>query len=72
MKALSDVKGVNWVPIATASAMLGITRQAVRKLIDSGSLAGKQLNNTWLVSVASITARLEKVGQRRLDFGSRG
>lgn len=67
---MADTNGVNWVPVKTATAMLGVTRQAVKKLIDRGELAGRQLNGTWLVSAASIQRRLEKVGQRRLFDGS--
>lgn len=54
-----------WVPISAAARELGISRQAVRQQIDTGSLAGEYVSGTWLVSVASIEARKVKVGRKR-------
>lgn len=51
-----------WVRAADAARMLGISRERVRQLIESGALDGKrEAGRVCLVSVASINARLGKV-----------
>ena len=45
------------VTIAEASDMLGISRQRVHKLIQSGLLRARQSGSTWLIDRASVEER---------------
>jgi len=48
-----------FINVAEAANRLGVTVQMVRKLITAGRLQGEQVSpRCWLVSVASIDARL--------------
>lgn len=47
------------VTIAEASDMLGISRQRVHKLIQSGALRARQSGSTWLIDRASVEERRE-------------
>lgn len=50
------------VTIAEASDMLGISRQRVHKLIQSGALRARQSGSTWLIDRASVEERRKTAG----------
>lgn len=47
-----------WVPVSVAADELGVRRQRIHQLLKDGKLVGKKLNNTVLVSLRSIEARI--------------
>lgn len=52
------------VTIAEASDMLGISRQRVHKLIQSGALRARQSGSTWLIDRASVEERRKTAGKQ--------
>ena len=48
---------VNWVPVKTAAAMLGVSRQRVCDLCRRQKLQSRRLDGTMLVSVGSVRDR---------------
>lgn len=55
---------VSWVSVAAGRRLLGVSRQRVHQLCESGQLASTVIEGQRMVSVASIEAR---IGQRRLE-----
>lgn len=45
-----------------AAAMLGVTERAVQWMAKQGRLVGRQIGRYWVLSRASVVARLERVG----------
>lgn len=56
-------EGIAWVPVSVASVELGVSKQRVHQLIQSGRLVARQYNRTWLVNSRSIEARIALLGQ---------
>jgi len=52
-----------WIPVRTASKMLGVSRQRIYELIKLGGLAWCKMDGTVLVGRNSVETRME---QRRL------
>lgn len=67
MLTSSDVK---WISVSAAARELRVSSARVRQLIKAGALAGQMSGNTWLVSVASISARLAKLEKEGTGDGN--
>lgn len=61
---------IRWVSVTAAARELGVSPQRVRQLIKSGGLAGEMSGGVWLVSVASITARIAQLTREGIGDGS--
>lgn len=46
-----------WITVSETADILGVTRQRVHQLLQSGGLTGTQSGRTWLISIRSIEAR---------------
>lgn len=61
---LSEVE-IKWVPVRTASKLLGVSMKRVYQLIEEGSVTSRKVDCTVLVSVRSLVRRqLELPGVR--------
>lgn len=61
---LSELE-IKWVPVRTASKLLGVSMKRVYQLIEEGSLMSRKVDCTVLVSLRSVAARqLELPGVR--------
>jgi len=61
---VTDARTVRWVPTAVARKLLGVSKQRVYQLIESGALAANRVEGILLVSVRSIDDRLS--GQKTI------
>ena len=49
---------VKWIPTSAARKLLGVSRQMVYQLIETGSLVSVKCDHTVLVSQRSVEARI--------------
>lgn len=58
MAEILDSTAVKWVPTSVARRRLGVSKQRVYQLIQTGGLAGGRIDGIMMVSSRSIEDRL--------------
>jgi hypothetical protein len=53
---------MNWVPVRSAATLLGVSKQRVHQLIESGALSSRKMDGTVLVSLQSVSKRYKERG----------
>lgn len=47
-----------YCPVSAAVTILGVSRQRVYQLLQSGRLSGRKFGHTWLIRMSSVRSRL--------------
>ena len=73
MVEVSEVSGVRWVPTAVARRQLGVSRQRIYQLVQSGVLASCRVDGTLMISARSVADRIVWLtGQEEMYGDGRG
>lgn len=62
---------VKWIPVSAAARMLRVSRQRVHQLCRLGYLRSELIERTMLVSLRSVTERVELLARGGVAGGTR-
>lgn len=57
----------SWIPVLEAAARLQVSRQRIYQLLENGSLVGRKVRNTWLISNRSVDGRVALLAREEAD-----
>lgn len=60
---MSVLSTSNWLTVAEAAQLLGVTDSRVRQLLISGELPGEKFGSTWAIKKADVT-RFSKIERK--------
>lgn len=63
----SSEQVTSWIPVNVAGVQLQVSRQRIYQLIENGSLVGRKIGTTWLISQRSVAARLALLAREEAD-----